>query len=87
VEGQSEPIIEAIKIWMKQRKDLPMEIASEDILNSDKCFGGKSLSIDSRTGEVSDYDPISNPKSREIDEWNALSSAYEPKITIAYCPK
>jgi hypothetical protein len=89
IEGQSEPIIEAIKIWMKQRKDLPMEIASEDILDSGMGFG-KSLSVDSRTGEVSEYDPMSNPKSRgmsDLDAMSALMSAFEPQIKLAYSPK
>jgi hypothetical protein len=90
IEGQSEPIIEAIKMWMNQRKDLPMEIASEDILDSGMCFGGKSLSVDSRTGVVSDYDPMDNPKSRgmsDLDAMSAMMSAFEPKIKLAYSPK
>ncbi|CDZ81598.1 hypothetical protein BN1013_02134 [Candidatus Rubidus massiliensis] len=70
IKGMSEPIIEAIKNWMWQREDLPMEIASEDILGS---FDGKSLSIDSRTGEVSDYNPMDISKSR--GEYNL---AYSP---------
>lgn len=90
IEGQSEAIIEAIKLWMKQRDDLPMEIASEDILDSGMNFRGKSLSIDSRTGTVSEYDPKTNPKSRgmsELDVMSAMRSAFQPKISLAYTPK
>lgn len=88
-EGSSEPIIEAIKIWMKQREDLPMEIASEDILCSYKG-SAKSLSIDSRTGKVSEYNPMKNPKSREISDsyvMSTLLNVFEPKIRLAYSPK
>jgi hypothetical protein len=90
IKGQSEETIKAIKLWMRQRSDLPMEIASEDILDSEYSFSGKSLSIDSRTGEVSDYDPLSNSKSRELSDLNvmdALMSAYNPNIKLAYTPK
>jgi len=90
IEGQSEAIIEAIKLWMKQRDDLPMEIASEDILDSGINFGGKSLSIDSRTGAVSEYDPMTNAKSRgmsELDAMSAMMSAFQPRIKLAYTPK
>ena len=90
IEGQSEATIEAIKMWMKQREDLPMEIASEDILDSGMCFGGKSLSVDSRNGEVTEYDPLANPRSRgmsELDAMSAMMSAFEPRIKLAYSPK
>ncbi|CDZ81602.1 hypothetical protein BN1013_02138 [Candidatus Rubidus massiliensis] len=82
IEGTSEPIIEAIKIWMKQREDLPMEIASEDILCG--SLDGKSLLIDSRTGEVSDYDTKDNPKRRGESE--LIESALQLQITLAYSP-
>jgi hypothetical protein len=89
-EGQSEATVEAIKLWMRQRReDLPMEIASEDILTSGMGMG-ESLSIDSRTGEVSEYSPMSNAKRRDFSELNAMRvmmSAFEPKITLAYSPK
>lgn len=91
IEGRSEPIVEAIKNWMKQKKDLPMEIASEEILLRD-MGNSKSLSIDSRTGEVSEYNPLDNPKSRsDLDVraslMRALSSPYNPEIHLAYSPK
>jgi len=88
IEGESEPIIEAIKMWMKQREDLPMEIASEDIL--DRCFGSKSLSVDSRTGEVSEYNPMDNPKSRgmsDLELISAIMNVRDPQIKLAYSPK
>lgn len=84
----SEKTIEAIKIWMRQRKeDLPMEIASEDILGTS---GSKSLSIDSRTGKISEYHPTTNLKSREISERVALRiilSSFQPEINLAYSPQ
>lgn len=91
-EGQSEATIEAIKQWMTwwEKDGLPMEIASEDILTSGMEMGGKSLSIDSRSGEVSEYSPMSNAKRRdfsELDAMRAMMSAFEPKITLAYSPK
>lgn len=89
IEGQSEATIEAIKIWKRQRSDLPMEIVSEDILESD--FGSKSLSIDSRTGKVSEYHPLANPKHREmsaLDSMGIMSQGlWDPKIKLAYSPK
>lgn len=87
--GRSERTIEAIKIWMKGREDFPMEIASEDIL-CNSSSGSKSLSIDSRNGQVAEYDCLLNPKRREITPLNirlAIRSAYNPKITVAYKPK
>jgi hypothetical protein len=74
-------------IW---REDIPMEIASEDILDSGMSFRGKSLSIDSRTGAVSEYDPMTNSKSRgisELDVMSAIMSAFKPTIKLAYTPK
>lgn len=90
IEGQSENIIKAIKLWMNQREDLPMKIASEDILGSGRLSGGRSLSIDSRNGTVSEYDPMDNPKSREITDAVArfaLISAFIPHISLAYTPE
>ncbi len=87
IEGESEATIEAIKIWMKQRSDLPMEIVSEDI--SESYLESKSLSIDSRTGKVSEYHPLANPKHREMSEMDIMSamlSGYDPKIRLAYSP-
>lgn len=89
VKGQSEAIIEAIKIWMKQRDDFPMEIVSEDILNSEKSVGGKDISIDSKTGEVSIYDPIANSQTRGMSELNtmaAMTRAFLPRIKLVYIP-
>lgn len=84
--GQSEATVEAIKVWMRQREDLPMEIASADILTSSIRGIGKSLSIDSRTGEVSEYNPMSNAKRRDFSGLDAII-ALRPKITLAYSPK
>jgi hypothetical protein len=87
IKGMSEATVEAIKMWMRQREDLPMEIATQDIL---KIGDGESLLIDSRTGEVSDYNPLANPKSRKTSEQEAivaLMSTFEPNITLAYSPK
>lgn len=89
MKGQSEATIEAIKLWMEQRDDLPMEISTQDILASGMVWGGKSLLIDSRTGEVSEYDPLANPKHRvmsQSDVTSALLSAFEPRIRVAYKP-
>ena len=85
--GISESTIKAIKVWVKQN-DLPMEIVSEDVLGGG--VEAKSLSIDSRTGEVSEYDVKANDKARsfsELDAELAMMSAYDPKITLAYAPK
>lgn len=85
--GASGATIAAIKIWMRQRHDLPMTIVSEDVL--DKGFA-KSLFVNSKTGEVGEYDPKLNPHHRTFDEATILScllSAYEPNIKIAYTPK
>lgn len=87
--SQSEDTIEAIKMWMRQRDDLPMEIASEDILDSGIGFG-KSLLIDSRNGAVSEYDPMTNPHPRhmnDLDIMMTVMSAYHPNISIAYAPE
>jgi hypothetical protein len=89
VKGQSEKIIKAIKNWIEQRKNLPMEIASEEILLSEE-ESEKGLSIDSRNGEVSEYDALKNPRRREITVQEFISiieSHYEPHINLAYSPK
>ncbi len=90
--ANSERTLEAIKQWMILRKDIPMEIVSQDILDDDildddMCFREKSLSIDSRNGTVSEYHPKRNPKHREIttlDILFAVSSMIEPNIRLAY---
>jgi chemotaxis receptor (MCP) glutamine deamidase CheD len=90
VEGKSEETINAIKTWMKQREDLPMEIASEDVLGSRMCNDAKSISIDSRNGTVSDYNPRANLKSRgmsDLEAMSAIMSGFMPNIKIAYTPK
>jgi hypothetical protein len=71
---------------MRQREDLPMEIASQEILLNG-MGSGKSLSIDSRNGEVAEYDPLANPKSRGMSDLDAIMSAFEPNIKLAYSPK
>jgi hypothetical protein len=90
IRGQSESTIAAIRVWMRQRSDLPMEIASQDILSSGTGSNGKSILIDSRNGKVTDYSPLSNPKHRSIspqDEKAIIMSAYEPKIRFTYIPE
>lgn len=81
--GESEATIDAIKEWTRQRKDLPMKIASEDTLKSEI----KSLSIDSRDGTVSEYDPKNNPGARNIDTMAVLTNGLEGNIHVAYAPK
>lgn len=90
IKGRSEETIEAIKTWMKQRKDLPMEIASEDILGSGSYSSGKSLSIDSRDGSVSDYHPLTNPERRELSVDYAMITVMrglKENIKVVYTPK
>jgi hypothetical protein len=85
----SEDIIKAIKTWMRQTC-FPMEIISEDILHGESCLESKSLLIDSRNGAVSEYDPMTNPKSRDPELYDVMAakmSAFEPKITVVYAPK
>ena len=89
IEGESEATVKAIKFWMKQRSDLPMEIASEDILAKGMSFEAKSLSIDSRNGEVAEYDPMANPRHRDMtpsDILFAIGSGFVPCIKLAYSP-
>jgi hypothetical protein len=67
-----------------------MEIISEDILHGESCLESKSLLIDSRNGAVSEYDPMTNPKSRDPELYDVMAakmSAFEPKITVVYAPK
>ena len=88
-ETTSEATVKAIRIWMTARKDIPMESASEEILGNG-FGGGKSLSIDSRNGTVSEYDPLASPQYRKMDELAnlaALMSTYMPNISLAYAPK
>lgn len=90
VKGQSEETIKAIKTWMERREDLPMKVASEDILASGMDLGGKSLAISAKTGKVFEYDPLLNPKSRKITDKivaHALMSAFIPDIRISHRPK
>lgn len=75
---------------MTWRSDLPMKVASEDILASGMGEGGKSLAISSKTGKVFEYDPLLNPKSRKMNDvvvMHALMSAFTPDIRISYRPK
>lgn len=86
--GESEDIIESIMTWMTQSEDLPMEIASQKTL-LDGLGDPESLAIDSRTGEVYEYDPKDNPQARRMHECEALMariSIYNPTIFIAYMP-
>lgn len=78
-----ESMIKVIKTWMKFRDDLPMEIVSENPFST-------SLSLDSRTGEVSNYHPLSNPNRRsfsELDEMRAMLLVCSLDIICAYSPK
>jgi len=86
IKDRSEGTINAIKLWMRERTDLPMEIASEDILAAGMT-GGKSLLVDSRTGEVSEYNPLGNAKRRDfskLDGMLSIMSVFQPRIRIAY---
>jgi hypothetical protein len=85
----SEDIIEAIEILIKTNENLSMEFVSKDILDS-RGMTGKSLSIDSRTGTISNYSPKTNPHSRgmsDLDGMFAMMSAFEPNIRLVYRPK
>lgn len=89
VKGTSEKTIEAIKSWMTWRSNIPMKIASKDILDDGMCLGGKSLSINAKNGRASDYDPLRNPKHREITDevaMRAIMSAFTPNIRISHRP-
>ncbi len=90
VKGLSEETVKAIKMWMGRREDLPMKVASEDILASEMSFGVKSLAISAKTGKVFEYDPKLNPKSKKITDkivMHALMSAFTPHIRISHRPK
>lgn len=85
--NESTDIIKGIMAWMTWQDKIPMEIASEDTFSG--CFGGESLSIDSRTGSVSGYDPLTNPRARKMNEFEAMSrllSAIEPNVQLVYSP-
>ena len=89
VTGQSEATIKAIKTWMQKRDDVPMGIASEEVLLT-RWNIGRSLLIDSRDGTVAEYDPRANPKCRVRSVWDILSalmSAFIPKIKVVYSPQ
>ncbi len=79
---QSMDTISAIQLWIMRNNDLPMEIASKDISSGQE----KSLSIDSRNGQISDYNPESNPERRELDIMASLSRSIAPTIEIVYSP-
>lgn len=85
--GMSEMTLSCIKTLITLYPQLPMKIGSEDTL----CYDaeGKSLLIDSRTGEVGDYDPLLNPDRRKYtrqDKRHVEMSYYVPNIRIAYTP-
>jgi hypothetical protein len=87
IKGKSERTVEGIRQWIMHTLDLPTTIASEEVLLSDRLDSSESLSIDSRSGTVCDYNPKLNPKGRKfskLDELRAISSAAFPRITIAY---
>jgi hypothetical protein len=89
-QGTSDGIIKAIENWMRRRKDdLPMEIVSKDVLDSGTCLDGKSLSINAKNGKVSKYNPLRNPKRREMTDvmTHAMLSTFKPNIRIAFRPK
>lgn len=82
----SEELVRLIERLTTARADLPMQIIKKDVCNT--C-GGKSLLIDSRTGNATPYNPFENPYHREITEQEttyALKSAIDPHIHIAYTP-
>ncbi|MBU6384059.1 MAG: hypothetical protein KGQ49_00185 [Verrucomicrobia bacterium] len=94
-QGESEDIVEAIKLWMRRREKLPMEIASEDILTSHAAMRGKNLFIDSRSGQVSSEMANTNHRRRDVLSecgglMGAMSKAMEsglnPNLTLAYFP-
>jgi hypothetical protein len=67
----------AIEAWMQEWAKLPMKIAS---LNE-----SKSLSINAQTGEVNEYDPLSNSHARERVK-DALEESPDsvPELVPAY---
>lgn len=89
LKGMSENTIKAICQWSQAYADIPMIIQSAQIL-FDNLDYGKSLSLDSRSGNVSDYDPDLNPHARkasEHDQQYAIWSFYVPHIRIIYTPQ
>lgn len=77
--GWSENMIDAIKDWVKTNE---MTIASDETMFSPLEMDSKSLLIDSRTGEIGEYDPLTNPHRRHFDEF----IRQEGKINISYTP-
>jgi hypothetical protein len=74
-------LIDAIKLWMHKKADLPMVISSES--------AETKLFINSKTGQIGEYYPKLNPHARYLNEFfitRALLSAYIPQIKIAYSP-
>jgi hypothetical protein len=86
-EETSEKTVNIIKKWMACRKDIPMELASEDLFDETSLCPRKSLSIDSRTGIASTYNPTSNPNRRTVDSLSVLANGITHTIQIAYSPK
>ncbi|NGX56824.1 MAG: hypothetical protein K1060chlam5_01070 [Candidatus Anoxychlamydiales bacterium] len=89
LEGFSEDTIAAIKMLMTGKQDLPMEIVSEYILGSDE-LNYSSLSIDSRTGDVTSYDPLSNSQYRKMSELEAMAAmlrSLDGRVKLVYSPK
>ena len=87
--SHSDDTREAIKVWMKQRKDLPMKIVSDISAKNCQNLDETSLLIDSRTGSVAGYDPTSNSNARKFgiaQEIHTLLSVSHPNIEIAYTP-
>lgn len=87
---QSEDTIIAIKAWMKKRPDLPMTIASTDVLGNPRK--PRSLLIDAKTGAVGEYDSKLNPDRREftkIEETLLLMNTYlrNHSMEVAYSAK
>lgn len=83
----SEEVIQAIKVWMTMRSDLPMKIVSEDILSNGVR---KSLLINAKTGKPSEYHPLRNPQARKITTVilkRVIRGAYIPNIRVAFRPK
>ncbi len=84
-EFSSEKLIDSIKKWVNSSKDLPMQIASEKTLSNEP----ESLSIDSRTGEVSEYDPKANPQHKKTSLADIVAvwkNCLNPTIKVVYRP-
>jgi chemotaxis receptor (MCP) glutamine deamidase CheD len=61
----SEETIAAIKELMTQRSNLPMQIASQDVMGNEAKI--RSLLLNAKTGQVGGYYPILNPGYRKDD--------------------